>query len=225
MEITFSRKSRQERAKLAFPAATFPRSCRKNNRPMAGLLAPGSSFAPRLPILLDSGIVAAVVPGYSSGTATASHRTSLAQRTKNDRAGVTSFRASDRAELWTVWTQWTKDTISAVFTGLPVHIVHNVHTVHKTTSMDRVLARSEFSETGWKYRLGLERILLKAEVIRFMPRPFREVIAHLNTRGQVFWLPGRSIRRAFPSPRMVAVCGFRRRLQQRVCDGFSPCFP
>lgn len=91
MEITFSRKSRQERAKLAFPAATFPRSCRKNNRPMAGLLAPGSSFAPRLPILLDSGIVAAVVPGYSSGTATASHRTSLAQRTKTFCAGSPPF--------------------------------------------------------------------------------------------------------------------------------------
>ena len=40
--------------------------------------------------------------------------------------------------------------------------------------------------------------------------------------GQVFWLPGRPTPRTFPSRRTVACSGFRRRLQQRDCDGFSP---
>jgi hypothetical protein len=40
----------------------------------AGLLAPGSSYWPRLPILPDSGIRAVVVTGYSGGSATVLHR-------------------------------------------------------------------------------------------------------------------------------------------------------
>ena len=40
----------------------------------AGLLAPGSSYWPRLPILPDSGIRAVVVTGYSGGSATVFHR-------------------------------------------------------------------------------------------------------------------------------------------------------
>ena len=43
--------------------------------------------------------------------------------------------------------------------------------------------------------------------------------------GPVFWLPDHPTRRAFPPLQAVAVCGFRSRLQQRVCGGFAPRFP
>jgi hypothetical protein len=58
---------------------------------MAGILAPGSPYLPRLPILVDSGIVAAFVPGYSSGTATEFHRTSLAQGAQQSCVGSPPF--------------------------------------------------------------------------------------------------------------------------------------
>ena len=46
----------------------------------AGLLASGSIYWPRLPARSSSGDYAAFVPGYSSATATDSHRASLGPR-------------------------------------------------------------------------------------------------------------------------------------------------
>jgi len=40
----------------------------------AGLPAPGSSYLPSLPILMDSGFIPAFVPGYGGGSATEFHR-------------------------------------------------------------------------------------------------------------------------------------------------------
>jgi hypothetical protein len=40
----------------------------------AGLPASGSIYLPRLPILADSGFIAAFVPGYGGGSATEFHR-------------------------------------------------------------------------------------------------------------------------------------------------------
>lgn len=51
-------------------------------RHQTGFLASGSSYRPPLPILLpDSGLPVAFVPGYSSATATDSHRASLDSET------------------------------------------------------------------------------------------------------------------------------------------------